>query len=84
MTMETKPGWKSSEFALKLLAVLISALLASGLLPEGSVPLKLATIVGTLLAALGYAGLRSWVKVTDSKSAALAEAAAPGPSQPQP
>lgn len=58
-----KPGYKSTEFWLSLVAVIAGFLLASGAVVEGS---QTATIVGgvlTVLGALGYTKGRTSVKV---------------------
>lgn len=62
VTTPPKPGWKTTEFWLSLLAVVLGALLTSGLLADGSAPLRIAGIATTVLAALGYTGARASVK----------------------
>lgn len=68
---ETKPGYKTSEFWLSLVVVILGALAASGLLAEGPW-VKIAGVITTTLTAMGYGKFR-----TDVKSAeAIARAAA--------
>ena len=59
-----KPGYKTTEFWLILLAILLGAFVASGLLPSDHVAVKVAGMVTTVLAALGYTAGRSVVKRT--------------------
>lgn len=57
-----KPGWKTSEFWLALVALVISEATATGLLPsEGAWQRAAATVAG-VLAALGYGAQRARVK----------------------
>lgn len=57
-----KPGWQSTEFWLTLLAQLLGAVMASGLLPGGE-PTKVAGIAATMLAAYGYTSKRTAIKM---------------------
>ena len=57
-----KPGIKTTEFILTLLAILIAAVLGSGLLEDTHVATKIVSIAGAILAALGYTAGRSSVK----------------------
>jgi len=57
-----KPGWKTTEFWLTLAAVLIAAFLNSGVLPDTSIAVKIASIAAAALASLGYTAGRSYVK----------------------
>lgn len=61
-TEPMKPGARTSEFYLQILAVVVSATIASGLLPEGSDAIKIAGIIATVLGALGYTVARTIVK----------------------
>ena len=61
-----KPGYKTTEFWLTALAMLLGALMASGLLAEGSMPLQVAGMVSVVLAKLGYTSSRTKSKVADS------------------
>jgi hypothetical protein len=82
-----KPGWKTSEFWLSLLTILIGALLASDALPSESPFVKGLGIVAGVLSALGYQVNRAFVKASGNKSAAFVEAAKAtlaGPTPPGP
>lgn len=57
-----KPGWKTTEFWLKLLAMLLTALYASGVISTGSQAENVVAIVATILGTLGYTVSRSLVK----------------------
>ena len=62
---ETKPGYKTTEFWLSLLATLLGFLLASGAMdavPEESWIAKLIGGVVAVLATLGYSASRAKVK----------------------
>jgi len=61
----TKPGYKTTEFWLSLLATLLGFLLASGVMdtaPEDSWIAKLVGGLVAVLASLGYAASRAKVK----------------------
>ena len=70
--MSSKPGFKTSEWWLSLAALITSALLSSGLV-SNSLALQCIGGVATLLTALGYQVSRSFVKTSESRSAALME-----------
>ena len=70
--MSSKPGIKTSEWWLSLAALLTGALLSSGLV-SNSLALQCIGGVATLLTALGYQVSRSFVKASESRSAALME-----------
>jgi hypothetical protein len=55
-------GASTSEFWLSLLAVVVGAVVASGLLPTDGVAVRLAGIASTTLAALGYTASRTSLK----------------------
>lgn len=57
-----KPGYKTTEFWLKLLALVATFLLSSGLFPAGHVALKIAGVVASVLGALGYNYFRATAK----------------------
>jgi hypothetical protein len=60
--METKPGYKTTEFWMSLLAVAVGAIQASGLVPmEGAWNQILGTATAALVA-LGYTGARLSMK----------------------
>lgn len=74
-------GWHSSEAWLTLVAVLVSAILGSGLLsdadPTQALVLKVLGIVGTVLGALGYTVSRTALKREVARgAAAIAQAEA--------
>ena len=64
--MEHRPGYKTTEFYLSLLATLIGALLASGIFndadPSGHKVLQIAGMVASVLGAMGYTVSRGFVK----------------------
>lgn len=55
------PGWKTTEFWLKLAALLLTAMYASGAVTNNTA-LAIAGIAATILGALGYTVARAWVK----------------------
>ena len=59
---DTKPGIATSEFWLSLVAVILGALAASGLIADGSTAMRVVGLAITVLAALGYTGSRTVVK----------------------
>jgi hypothetical protein len=66
---ETKPGYKTTEFWLSLLATLVGFLMASGLLDSQPADGWIARVVGGIvaaLAALGYSASRAKVKTESS------------------
>ena len=71
-----KPGWATSEFWLKMLAILLTALFASGAIPTTGTAATVAAIAATMLGAIGYTVVRGQVKVANATSVAeLAHAA---------
>lgn len=50
---EVKPGYKTTEFYVALLAIIVGAVFASGLVTEGS---TLDKVLGTIVAILGQLG----------------------------
>lgn len=60
--MEQKPGWKTTEFWLALIAVIAGALPSSGLFATDSTALKVCGLVVSVLAALGYGAMRGSIK----------------------
>lgn len=60
--MDLKSGIKTTEFWLSLLAVLVGAFVASGILPSEHWAIKLGGIITTALGALGYSYSRSAAK----------------------
>ena len=69
-----KPGWKSSELYLSLLPTILGAVMASGLVADGSVAAKVIGAVLAVLGVLGYTAGRSFVKASGNKAAAFVEA----------
>ena len=57
-----KPGIKTSELILGILAMLLTALYASHVIPTDGVVSQVASIVGTILTSLGYTVSRTIVK----------------------
>jgi len=58
-----KPGWKTTEGLLALLAVLIGAFMASGLVEPGSTAMRVAGIALVGLASMGYSVSRGMAKI---------------------
>jgi sorbitol-specific phosphotransferase system component IIBC len=63
----TKPGIKTTEFWLTVLAETCGALMASGLLVTGSVVAQIVGVVSMVLAGLGYTWSRSVAKKGDNQ-----------------
>lgn len=61
-TTTVKPGYRTTEFYLKLVATLLTALYASDVIPTEGVATKIAAIAATVLGYLGYAVSRTMVK----------------------
>ena len=55
-------GVKTSEFWLNAAAILYNLLLAGGLIPHSTEIVTVVSSVASLLAALGYGALRTWLK----------------------
>ena len=62
MSTTPKPGYKSTEFYLSSLALILGIVLASGALPEGGMATQIVGGVLSLLATLGYTASRTQVK----------------------
>jgi hypothetical protein len=60
-----KPGYKTTEFWLSLLVVVLGAVMASGALPEGSVVGQIIGGIMAILGQLGYTAARAKSKTTD-------------------
>jgi len=60
-----KPGYKTTEFWLSLLAVLLGAAMASGLVPEGGTVSQVIGGALSLLGGLGYTSSRTALKKSD-------------------
>ena len=67
-----KPGIKSTEFWLMLLATILDALVAAEVLPQTW--MTIAAAVASTLGALGYVAFRSHVKASTAKAEASPEA----------
>ena len=67
-------GIRSSEFWLSLLAALLGALMASGLVTDGSIWGQIAGAILSGLATLGYSASRARVKAADSVAKELVSA----------
>lgn len=84
MNPDQKPGYRTSEFWLSLAAVLVGAVMASGLL-DGLAPdnawVRVLGIVASILGALGYQVSRTMTKT--ATTAAIAAVAASVPANPQ-
>lgn len=71
----TKPGWKTTEFWLSLVATLVGLFIASGALPEESVVMKIAGFVLAALVSLGYGAMRASVKKAEADGEVVRQAA---------
>ena len=69
--VKAKPGWRSSEFWIKMFVVLGGMLLASGALGEATGLYQLLTFALAALASMGYTAGRSYVKATELKASAI-------------
>jgi drug/metabolite transporter (DMT)-like permease len=74
-------GYRTSEFWISLLAVIVGAVLSSGAIPSEGPWAQIAGLVATILGALGYSVPRAFVKSTELKAQALTAA---NPTQPKP
>lgn len=72
-----RTGYKTTEFWLSLVAMLVGALIASGVLADGGMPLQVAGMVASALAAMGYSSSRAKSKQADS----LGKSPAPPPEE---
>lgn len=61
-TTTAKPGYATTEFWLKLAAIALTALFASGVIPTAGTAATVAAIAATMLGALGYTVSRTWAK----------------------
>ncbi len=61
-----KPGWKTSEFWITLVVMLLGAFMASGAVVDGHWSLQLVGLAVAGLKASGYTSGRAKVKVADS------------------
>lgn len=81
-----KPGYKTTEFWLTIVAMLVGVLLSAGVFADDSPVLKGLGVAASVLGLLGYQVQRGMLKASGNKAAAFVEAAksAPGvPANPQ-
>lgn len=60
--MESKPGYKTTEFWLATAAMIVGALFASGVFPAESGGERILGLAASILASLGYTVSRTMVK----------------------
>jgi hypothetical protein len=77
-----KPGWKTTEFWLTIVAMLVGVLLSAGVFPDDSGIVKGLGVAASILGLLGYQVQRGLVKASGNKAAALVEVAKANPSEP--
>jgi len=72
-----KPGYKTTEFWLTTLAVIVGLVMSSGILEETETiwDNKIVGLIVSILAALGYTAARAVTKMSAVKGAAIVEAA---------
>ena len=78
MAMQSRQGWRTSEFWLSLIAMVIGAVMASGALDSLASDhwaVKVLGLVASILGALGYQVSRTLVKGAEAKAAAIVKAA---------
>ena len=78
---QPKAGWKTTEFWLSFGAILIGAVMASGILDgfgRDHWAVRAVGLVASVLAALGYTAARGMVKANGNRNKAIAEIAATG------
>ncbi len=68
MAITPTPGWKTSEFWLRLAALILTAMYASNVIPTSGQAAQLAAMGATLLGELGYTVGRSLVKASAIKA----------------
>lgn len=61
-TKTVKPGYKTTEFYMKLAAMLLTALYAGDAIPTSGTASKIAAIAATALTAIGYSVVRGMAK----------------------
>lgn len=74
-----KPGWKTTEYWATLAAMVVSALMASGVFDAGGTVMQALGAAAGVLAALGYTAGRSFVKGQEEKTKQAKELAKAGP-----
>lgn len=65
------PGYKTTEFWLSLLVVILGAVAASGVLPQGGLAAQVVGGIMSVLGALGYTSSRTQQKVADIQAPEL-------------
>lgn len=60
--METKPGWKTTEFWLTVVSQIVGLVWASGVITEGSNADRVLGLAAAALASVGYAVSRGLAK----------------------
>jgi len=73
MARPKKPGYRTSEFWLSLVALVLGALIASGAIGEESGTGQLIAFAASTLTALGYSLSRGMVKKAEALTDALEE-----------
>lgn len=68
-----KPGWKTTEFWLSLLAMIVAALMSADVFADASTGAKVLGFVSSALAAVGYTAGRVLVKSSTVKAIAEVE-----------
>jgi hypothetical protein len=84
--MDTKPGWKTTEFWLSFLAILAGAVMASGILDSlgnDHWAVKAVGLIVTILSAIGYTAQRGIVKASTVKANSLKSLAAEAKKDPR-
>lgn len=71
---ETKKGYKTTEFWLTMAAVVLSAAVASGVIPAEGPWAQIVSTALAALAALGYTGFRAKAKADAFKASVLSGA----------
>ncbi len=69
-TTTVKPGYRTTEFWLKILALILTALFASGVIPTSGPVAQTAAIAAAMLGAIGYTVCRTIAKGTATKATA--------------
>lgn len=64
-----KPGYKTTEFWLTLVASLVGLALASGLIPVESEMFKIVGLAGSVLTSMGYQVSRGTAKAGEARTA---------------
>lgn len=66
--METKPGWKTTEFWLASAATIIGLVVASGVVESGGTWDKVVGLVAAALTSMGYSASRAGVKKSEAEN----------------